>query len=366
MNFRHRAGTPDYLILFCLVFLVVLGLIMLASSSSYLGQTKFGDSLFYLKHQIYYGLLPGLVGFLFGFLFYYRHWEKLAIILLLVNIVFLILIFTPLGLSAGGAERWLYLGPIRFQPAELLKLTFIIYLATWLSSHMERRKNFWQGFVPFLVLSGVVSALVLMQPATTIVVILMLTALAVYFVSGAKLKYILGVILIGMLILAAVVYITPYRWQRVTNFLNPQANPQTGGYHLNQALIAIGSGGLTGVGYGESTTKIGYLPEPIGDSIFAVIGEELGFVGSMAVLTVFFIFILKIFLLAKKSRDHFARFLLVGFGTLLALQVFINIGAISGLLPLTGVPLPFISYGGTALATLLTIGGVITNISRYN
>ncbi|TSC89061.1 MAG: Uncharacterized protein G01um10143_442 [Parcubacteria group bacterium Gr01-1014_3] len=363
---RTRSGTPDYLIMFCLIFLVVFGLVMLASSSSYLGQAKFGDSLFYLKHQIWYGLLPGLIGFFLAYFFYYRHWEKLAIILLLVNIVFLILIFTPLGLQAGGADRWLYLGPLRFQPAELLKLTFVVYLAAWLSGRLERRKTFWQGYVPFLILSGIVSALVVLQPATTIVVILMLTALTVYFVSGAKLKYIFGTILLGALILATIVYITPYRWQRIQSFLNQTANPQAGGYHLNQAKIAIGSGGLTGVGYGESTTKIGYLPEPIGDSIFAVIGEELGFIGSMGLITVFFVLILKIFLLAKKSRDHFARFLLVGFGTLIALQVFINIGAISGLLPLTGVPLPFISYGGTALATFLTISGVIANISKYN
>jgi cell division protein FtsW len=152
----------------------------------------------------------------------------------------------------------------------------------------------------------------------------------------------------------------------VLSFLDPEANPLGSGYHINQALIAIGAGGLAGVGFGESTTKIQYLPEPIGDSIFAVLAEELGFVGSVSLIAIFAILVLKILLLARKTKDKFGKLLLVGFGSLISLQVFINIAAISGLIPLTGVPLPFISYGGTALAAFMTMGGIIANISKYS
>ncbi len=359
---KHR---PDYLILLCLAFLVVFGLVMLASSSSNLGQEKFGDSFYYLKHQLLYGLGLGFLGFFLGYKIYYRRYEKIAMILLLINIGFLILVFTPLGVKAGGAERWLILGPVTFQPSELLKLTFVVYLAAWLSKHLDRQKKFWKGFVPFLAIAGIISGLLLKQPATTMVAILMGTGLIVYFVSGAKLSYIFGTALLSVAAFAAVVYLTPYRWERIINFIKPSANPLSGGYHINQALIAIGSGKLTGVGFGQSTTKINYLPEPIGDSIFAIIAEELGFIGSAALIMVFAALVLKILLISQRTKDRFGRLMLIGFGSIIGLQTFINIAAISGLIPLTGVPLPFISYGGTALAVFMTMGGIIANISRH-
>ncbi len=164
---------------------------------------------------------------------------------------------------------------------------------------------------------------------------------------------------------ALIVYITPYRLDRVLNYINPESNPLGGGYHINQAKIAIGSGGMFGVGYGQSTTKIKYLPEPIGDSIFAVIAEELGFAGSLTLVGAFVLLVTKTLLLARKAPDRFAKLLLIGFASLIAIQAFVNIGAISGLIPLTGTPLPFISYGGTALAVFMTMGGIIANISKY-
>lgn len=358
----HR---PDYVILFCLGVLAVFGLIMLASASSNLGQLRFGDSYYYLKHQIFYGLIPGLIGFWLGYRIYYRFYSKIALILILISILSLFLIFTPLGFSSGGSARWLSIGPITFQPSELVKLTFILYLAAWLGNESGRAKSFKQGFLPFLAISGIISALLLKQPATSTVVILMATALIIYFASGARLSHIAGLILLTILALATVIYVTPYRLNRILNFLNPESNPQGGGYHINQSLIAIGSGGLFGVGYGQSTTKINYLPEPIGDSIFAVVAEELGFVGASVLILVFLVLIARIFILARKIPDRFAKLILIGFASLIALQSFVNIAAISGLIPLTGTPLPFISYGGTALAVFMTIGGIIANISKY-
>ncbi len=359
-----RPHKPDYAIIICIGFLVVFGLVALASASSHLGQEKFGDSYYYLKHQLFYGLSLGVVGFLFGYSFYYRHYQKFALPALAISIVLLALVFTPFGFKAGGAERWVKLGPVTFQPSELLKITTILYLAAWLSGQKERAKNFLTGFVPFFLLIAVISILLFRQPATTTVVVILAAALVVYFVSGAKLFYILGTGAAAAAALVALVYLTPYRLERVTNFFKP-ADPLAGGYHLNQALIAIGSGGIEGVGYGDSTTKIRYLPEPIGDSIFAVVAEELGFIGSSVLIAVFGALVLKIFLLAKKTKEKFARLVLAGFGALIGIQTFINIGAISGLLPLTGVPLPFISYGGTALAVFMTMGGIVANISRH-
>lgn len=359
------AKRPDYVVIFCIAFLTIFGLVMLASASSHLGKIKFDDSYYYLKHQLLFGFLLGVAGFIFGYKAYYRYLEKFSVFLLLFSIVTLILVFTPLGLSAGGADRWLNFGPVSFQPSELLKITFMVYLAAWLGGNSERAKNFWQGFMPFLAVAGTIGFLLIKQPATSTVAILMASALIVYFVSGARLVYIFGSMIVGALVLALIVYLTPYRFSRVLNFINPEANPQAGGYHINQAKIAIGSGGLFGVGYGQSTTKIKYLPEPIGDSIFAVIGEELGFAGATVLLLAFVLLVGRTLFLARRAPDKFAKLLLVGFATIIAIQTFVNIGAISGLLPLTGTPLPFISYGGTALAVFMTMGGMIANISRH-
>ena len=361
-----KSHKPDYLILFCLAFLVVFGLAALASASSNLGETKFGDSFFYLKNQLTHGFLIGLAGFLAGYFIYYRRYQKFAILLLLISVAALALVFTPLGFRAGGAERWVKFGLITFQPAELLKITVVLYLAAWLSAHKERSRDLKKGLAPFLVILGVIAGLLFRQPATTTVFIIITTAVILYFVSGARLAYVFGTIFVGVLALALVVMITPYRLERITNFLRPEAEPLAGGYHINQAMIAIGSGGFFGVGYGNSTTKISYLPEPIGDSIFAVIAEESGFMGSLALISVFVVLILRIMLMARKTQDKFGKLILVGFGSLIAIQTFINIASISGLIPLTGVPLPFISFGGTALVVFMAMGGIILNISKYS
>jgi cell division protein FtsW len=186
-----------------------------------------------------------------------------------------------------------------------------------------------------------------------------------YFANGAKYSFMLSVVTIGVAGLLTVSYLTPYRWQRIVTYFKPSENYETSGYHINQALIAIGNGGLTGVGLGQSTTKIKYLPEPIGDSIFAIVSEELGFVGSVAVILIIWLLVARILVLSRKVPHKFGQLLLVGFGCLIGLQAFVNIGAISGLIPLTGMSLPFISYGGTGLTTYMTIAGIIANISKY-
>jgi cell division protein FtsW len=367
-SLNHKGGHhPDYVIIVIFFLLVIFGLVMLSSASSYIGKMRFNDPFYYLKHQLLNGFSVGLVGFIIGYSVYYRRYQNWAFVLLLISLVLLLLVFTKFGLSSGGAERWLRFGPVSFQPAEIMKITYILYLAAWLSSNkLNRRKNLYEGFIPFLIISGLIGGILALQPATSTVAILLGSGLIMYFLSGAPWKYVFVTIVLGFLALALLVFITPYRFERVLGFFRYADNQAGIGYHLNQSLIAIGSGQIWGVGYGQSPAKIKFLPDPIADSIFAVIGQELGFIGSATLAIVFAFLIIKIFWLAKNSRDNFGRLSLIGFGTIIAGQAFMHMAAISGLVPLTGVPLPFISYGGTALAVFMTMAGIIANISKYS
>ena len=361
-----RGHHPDYLFFVVVIILTIFGLAMLASASSNLGKIQFNDTYYYLKHQILFGLSLGLLGFTAGYFLHYRNLKKGAFIFLLISLAALVLVFTPLGLQARNTSRWLRLGPLSFQPAELMKLAFIVYLAAWLSNpKFKRATDFQSGLLPFLIISGTIAALLILQPATSTVVILLLSGLTVYFVSGAPVKYIFLIILFAAIAIGLVVYATPYRRARILGFLDQSADAQGQNYQVNQGLIAIGSGGLTGVGYGQSITKNGYLPTPIDDSIFAIVAEELGFVGAGALLALFALFALRLFWLAKKTGDRFGRLLLVGFGMVIAFQAFVNMAATSGLIPLTGIPLPFVSYGGSALAVFLTMSGIALNVTKY-
>lgn len=356
----------SYLLLATIFILVAFGLIMLASASSELGKIQFNDTYYYLKRQLLYGLSFGLIGFLAASKIYYKAYQKYVLFLLLISLVPLALVFTDFGLTAGGAGRWLKIGPLVFQPSEILKITFILYLAAWLSNpKAERQRNFFKGFLPFLVLTAVVAGLLLAQRSTSTVLVLVTAGVAVYFLSGAKWKYIVSFFFIGITALGLIVYTTPYRLKRVLSFLQPGEDVQDTGYHLNEALTTLGAGGLWGVGYGQAIVKTGQLPASISDSIFAVIGSELGFIGAGSIVVLFAFLTLQIFWLSRNCNDRFGQLILLGFGTLIGLQAFINMGAISGLIPLTGIPLPFISHGGTALAVFLTMSGIMVNISKY-
>ncbi len=362
----RRGHHPDYFFLGVVVILTIFGLAMLASASSNLGKTQFNDTYYYLKHQIFFGLSLGSLGFAIAYFVPYQYFRKWSFILLLISLATLVLVFTPLGLQARNTSRWLRLGPLSFQPAELMKFAFLVYLAAWLSNpKLKRATDFQSGLLPFLIISGIIAALLILQPATSTVVILLCSGLAVYFMSGAPLKYIGLIILCAIVAIGLVIYFTPYRLARITGFLNQSSDAQGQNYQVNQALIAIGSGGVTGVGYGQSAIKNGYLPTPTDDSIFAVVAAELGFVGAAGLVALFAMFTFRLFWLARKVSDRFGRLLLIGIGTVVALQALVNMSAISGLIPLTGVPLPFVSYGGTALAIFLTMSGIALNISKY-
>ena len=361
----YKTHTTDLVFIVIVLLLTIFGLVMLTSASSDLAKKDFGDSYYYLKHQITNGLIFGIVGFFLAFFIPLKYWEKFALPLLIVNIIFLILVFTPFGLEIKGSERWLSFGFFSFQPGELMKFTFILFLASWVSRNQARSKTVAKGLLPFLLFLGVVLGLLVLQPSTTIAVIIFLTSLIAYITAGARARFIAITLLLAVVMFVGLIFVTPYRMERVKTFFDGGSDPLGATYHINQAQQAIGSGQLDGVGFGKSTTKLKYLPEPIGDSIFAVIAEEFGFIGSMAVLFGFLVFLGRGFMIARRSPDNFSKILTTGFVSLIGIQAFINIGAISGLLPLTGVPLPFISYGGTALAVFLTMSGIIGNISRY-
>ncbi|KKW46352.1 MAG: Stage V sporulation protein E [Parcubacteria group bacterium GW2011_GWB1_56_8] len=366
VRFLKSGHRHDYFLFALVVILTTAGLVILASASSDLGRIRFNDSYYYLKHQLLYGLSFGIAGFLVMAKVHYQYLRRAAFIMLLINIVLLALVFTTAGISAGGASRWLKLGPLAFQPSELLKLTFIIYLAAWLANpKVNRIQNLREGFIPFFIVSGILAVLLILQPATSTVVILLLTGLTIYFVSGVRLRYVASAVLIGLVGLGLVIWRTPYRFDRILTFLDPARDVQDTGYQINQALMTIGSGGFLGVGYGKSTSKVNYLPAPLDDSIFAVAAQELGFVGAGSLVVLFGTFVFRLLRIAQGLRDRFGRLILVGFATIVALQSLVNMAAVSGLIPLTGVPLPFISYGGTALAVFLTMSGIAVNISKY-
>lgn len=361
-----KPHSPDYALLAIVLLLTAFGIVMVASAGIVKSFQDFSDSYYYAKHQLAYGVLPGVILLFLAERFYYRRWVKLAVPLLAFTVVMMLLVFIPsLGLSHGGAKRWLMLSFFSFQPSEFVKIFFIIYLAVWFERKGEKIGKWKETVAPFIFLVGFLGAIIIKQPNLGMLGIISFSSFALFFAAGGGIRHLFFLFLGGLAFLAAFIQIEPYRLKRFMIFLYPQMDPLGIGYQINQAVLAIGSGGFWGVGLGLSGQKYNYLPEPFGDSIFAVIAEELGFIGAFFLIIVFLLFIWRCFLVAKNSPDNLARLLVIGITMVIATQFFMNIAAITGLMPLTGVPLPFISYGGSALVSALAGVGVILNISRY-
>jgi len=361
-----KVHQPDYILIFIILSLVVFGLAVLSNPSIVLSQNASKESYYFLKHQLY-SVFSGLFLFLIFQKINYKRWQKASFFLLALSISLLILVFVPkIGNSYGEAKRWITWGTFSFQPFELVKLTFILYLSALLSK--KRKSNsqlIKESLMPFLISIGVIGFLVLCQPDFSALVILILIAATIYFLAGMKISHILAIGSLALIGFFALIKSASYRANRLTVFLHPEMDPQGIGYQINQALLAIGSGGLFGLGLGHSIQKWKYLPEPIGDSIFAIVAEELGLIGA-GILVILFVFLawrgLKI---AKKAPDRFGSLLAGGITGWIFIQAFINIAAISGLTPLTGLPLPFISYGGSAMVISLAGAGILVNISKH-
>ena len=357
--------TIDRKFLLAILILLGIGLLMIASAGVVYGMTRFNDAYYFFKQQLF-GLSIGL---LFLFLFQrvdYHVWRRFVAPIFFVALGLLVLVFIPgFGTKVYGAARWVELGPISFQPSEVMKLSIILYLAAWLSSKDKARTaDLFEGLVPFLAILSIVSFLIIKQPDTGTLGLILAIALSIFFASGANLWHILGLLLGGLGFLAILIKIAPYRMQRFFVYLNPEYDPRGFGYQITQALLAIGSGGIFGVGLGQSRQKFNYLPEPVTDSIFAILGEEFGLLGAVIVVMLFLFVAWRGFVIASRAPDQFGRLVAVGIVSWIVFQAFINMLAISGLIPLTGIPLPFISYGGTSLAVLLAAVGILLNISK--
>jgi cell division protein FtsW len=294
-------------------------------------------------------------------------WQKLVPVIVVVSLLLLTLVKVPgIGFAAGGASRWIHVGPIFFQPAELAKLAIIMYTAAWTTSRKAHLHNFASGLLPMLVVLGLFAMLILWQPDFGTMIALLGSALVVVVASGVPWKWILSIAAAGIGLLFLLIKLEPYRAARLFTFLNPNYDPQGAGYQINQALLAVGSGGLWGLGYGQSRQKHSYLPEVLGDSVFAVIAEELGFVRVLGILALFIFFCIRGFQIASAAPDVFGRLLATGLTAMISLQVIINIAATVGLLPLTGIPLPFFSYGSSALIANLAAVGILLQISKHS
>jgi cell division protein FtsW len=356
---------PDFLFALTVFLLIFFGIIMISSSSVVMSMERYGHNYYYVGQQLI-SLVFGLVAMFITFNIDYRFWKKNSFWMMAVTLILLILVFVPgIGKSAGGAHRWIGIGSQWFQPSEIIKLAFIIYLAAWFDKRGEQVKNFFLGFIPFIFLIVIVGALIMLQPDLGTMSVIFLSASAIYFAAGADLTHVLlgGV---GVLITAGIlIKAAPYRLQRFLVFLNPSADVQGAGYHINQALLAVGAGGWWGLGFGQSKQKYLYLPQVQTDSIFAVIAEEMGFFRSLLLIAGFTFLGFLGYRIAKNAPDNFSRLLAVGITTWVLVQAFINIGAMLNIFPLTGVPLPFISYGGSSLIVLLAAMGIMLNISRH-
>ncbi|MBI1984924.1 MAG: putative lipid II flippase FtsW [Candidatus Wildermuthbacteria bacterium] len=357
---------PDLGLLGISAFLVGFGILILASVSSSFSLERTGTTFYFLNHQLLFGLLPGLV---LGFLAYsipLRHLKRLSLVFLLLSVLLLILVFLPfMGGEIKGAYRWIFLGSFSFQPSELLKLTSILYLAALLAARSEKKKMV-QTLLPFVVILGVISMLLILQPDISTLGIIGLVGILLYFLSGTPLWHLLLMLGGGVAALLLLIRLAPYRLSRLAVFFDPMLDPLGQGYQIKQALIGIGSGGLTGVGLGLSFQKFGVLPEPISDSIFAVFAEETGFFGAAFLILLFLLFAWRSFAVAKKIEDTFARLALMGITLWIVLQALVNMGSMTGILPLAGIPLPFISYGGSALVVELIGLGILLNISKQS
>ena len=363
---KDKQGSPDWYLIGAIWLLVFLGLLMIASAGVALGWQKYQDAYWHLKHQLTMGVLPGVVAFWICSRIDYKRWEKLASPMLFASIVLLILVFVPgIGAPWGTSHSWISVFGFSLQPSEIVKLTFLMYLAAWLASKEEHHiRDLSYGFFPFLIVLSIITALIVLQPDTGTMIIIVSMSLAVYFAAGGSLLHLSWLGAAGLLGLWAIVKVSPYRAARLTTFLHPELDPKGIGYHINQALLAVGSGGILGRGYGHSRQKFAYLPEVVGDSIFAVIAEELGFLLSVVIIAIFAFVAYRGFRLAASCEDPFGRFLVVGIITWFSVQAMVNIGAILGIMPLTGIPLPFISYGGTAMFVSLAAAGILFNISK--
>ncbi len=361
-----KPKSVDTLLLLLIGLMVAGGFLIFSSASLGLmarDGASFGSVAF---SQFAFGVIGGTAALLIMSNVYYRHWRKYAFYFFVASLLLTLAVFIPgLGMTHAGATRWLDLGFTTVQPSEFLKIGFIVYLATWFSG-VHNKINHWRyGLLPFSIIVGIVGFIMLLQPDTDTFLIMAFAGMAMFLTAGARWRDLGLIVLAGLIMLAIIAITRPYIMDRFTTFLDPDADPLGSGYQIQQSLIAVGSGGFTGRGFGQSIQKFEYLPEPIGDSVFAVYAEEFGFIGATILILSLLFLTLRGYRTANHAQDIFGALLVVGFMTIIIAQAFLNIGAMLGVAPLSGLPLPFISHGGTALMATLASLGIVLNVSKY-
>ena len=358
---------PDSLLLGLSFALIIIGMTLLFSISAPFSQQLYGHPFYFLFHQFLFGFLPGaFIGFLtfrFSLAQKLKNW---SFWIFLLNLFLIVLVFFPkIGIEKGGARRWLGWQSFSFQPSELLKITFVFYLASWLTRFSSRKtKNKNPLLLFFLLIVSLPSILLIFQPDISTLIIILAVAFLMYFLAETPFWHSLFLFSLGIAFLILLIVFSPYRMERLLILIQPDIDPLGKGYQLKQSLISIGSGGIFGKGWGMSKQKLGFLPHPLTDAPFAVLGEETGFVGSFVFIALFLLFFIRGFIIFNRIRDQLLRFLGIGICFEILFSVFVNIGAMIGLIPLTGTPLPFVSYGGSHIVSEFIQLSILLDISK--
>ena len=360
-----RATQPDYLLLGLVLGLVAVGLLIVYSASFALGLLAFNDANYFVIRQAIWAVI-GLALLLGLMRVDYRWLRSISPLLMLIAIVSLVAVLVPgLGVERGGAQRWIAIGPLpAAQPSEFAKLALIIYVAAWLSAKDTVVRSFALGFAPFVFTVGIVAGLILLEPDTGTAAVLILTTVTLFFIAGASLSHLAALMGIGSVAASFLILTSGYRLDRVLAFLNPEDDPGGIGFHTLQLLIGLGSGGIEGLGLGASRQKFFYIPGSHTDGVFAVVGEEMGFIGAMGIIILFAVLVYRGFRIVLRAQDDFGYLLAAGVVSWIAFQALINVGGITRAIPMTGIPMPFLSYGGSALASLLAGIGILLSVSR--
>jgi cell division protein FtsW len=375
ISYWKKMKKPDFILSSTIFLIIIVGIVILASASmpysATYTQKVFGETkpFHFLGHQLLYGFLPGIILGFIGFKLKIDTIKKFAPFLLLANVVLLIMVFLPVvGTGLKGASRWVNLGFVSVQPSEFLKLSFILYLSSWLASRTKEKKKHDKfldnNFISFFVIVGLICLLLVLQPDVSTMTLIFCIGITLYFLAGTNIFQTALVGGLGVVGLGILIKLAPYRLERLMIFLDPSKDPMGSGYQLKQSLIAIGSGEIFGRGLGMSVQKFGFIPEPLSDSIFSIFAEETGFIGAFLLLVLFGFFFWNVLRVGKQAKDKFQSLVVWGIGLWLMIQTFVNIGSMVGVMPLTGIPLPFISYGGSAMITELAAIGILLNISK--
>ncbi|MBI5078605.1 putative lipid II flippase FtsW [Candidatus Saganbacteria bacterium] len=353
----------DYIFLFSVLVLVAVGLIMIFSASPTLAIRQ-GDAFYYVKRHVFY-LVIGLLALYYGLHLDLENLKSKAFPVFIVSVLLLVLVFVPgVGLKVLGASRWIELGLLSFQPSELIKFTTVLFMAKRLSDNKVQIESFVHGMLPALAWLGLISVLILKQPDLGTAITVGATVIAMLFIAGAEIRQLLTLLGMALAGIVAISVTSPYRLRRLIAYIDPWKDPQGIGFHIIQSLLAVGSGGFFGLGLGASRQKFFYLPQQFTDFIFAILCEELGFIGGVGVAVLFVVFAARGFRVALSASDRFRSLLVSGLVSWLTLQAVVNVMVVVGLIPTTGIPLPFISYGGTAVIVNLFSAGIVLNVSR--